>query len=209
MKRFSELSEEIAIYDLACEIEEGNITEEELQDLQEAIPLALIGAGKLIGAGLSAYSAYSAAKNLRKGKYGKAALDAVGMIPGGKVFKGMRALGAGKKLAKVGSAAQSATRWNLTGKTPNAYSRGVDTLWNAAGHALKGRNPFNKKLYQKKNTTKPAEIKPTTKTTVPTTTKPATGPKSFSFKGGLGYKPQKKTKPVGQIGQVQKLNKVG
>ena len=199
MKRFSELSEQIAIYDLACEIEEGNITEKELQDLQEAIPLALIGAGKLIGAGLSAYSAYSAAKNLRKGKYGKAALDAVGMIPGGKVFKGMRALGAGKKLAKVGSAAQSATRWNLTGKTPNAYARAVDTGFDAVGHALKGRNPFNKKLYQKKNTTKPAEIKPTTKTTVPTTTKggnAAQGPKSFSFKGGMGYKVPKKTKPV-------------
>ena len=198
MKRFSELSEQIAIYDLACEIEEGNITEEELQDLQEAIPLALIGAGKLIGAGLSAYSAYSAAKNLRKGKYGKAALDAVGMIPGGKVFKGMRALGAGKKLAKVGSAAQSATRWNLTGKTPNAYARAVDTGFDAVGHALKGRNPFNKKLYQKKNTT-PAEIKPTTKTTTPTTTKggsAATAPRSFSFKGGMGYKPSKKTKPV-------------
>ena len=195
MKRFSELSEQIAIYDLACEIEEGNITEEELQDLQEAIPLALIGAGKLIGAGLSAYSAYSAAKNLRKGKYGKAALDAVGMIPGGKVFKGMRALGAGKKLAKAGSFAQSATRWNVTGKTPNAYARAVDTGFDAVGHALKGRNPFNKKLYQKKNTT-PAEIKPTTKTTVPTTTKPATGPRSFSFKGGMGYKPSKKTKPV-------------
>ena len=197
MKRFSELSEQIAIYDLACEIEEGNITEEELQDLQEAIPLALIGAGKLIGAGLSAYSAYSAAKNLRKGKYGKAALDAVGMVPGGKVFKGLKALGAGKKLAKAGSFAQSATRWNVTGKTPNAYSRGVDTAFDAVGHALKGRNPFNKKLYQKKN--KPAEIKPTTKTTVPTTTKggnAATGPRSFSFKGGMGYKPSKKTKPV-------------
>jgi len=197
MKRFSELSEQIAIYDLACEIEEGNITEEELQDLQEAIPLALIGAGKLIGAGLSAYSAYSAAKNLRKGKYGKAALDAVGMVPGGKVFKGLKALGAGKKLAKAGSFAQSATRWNVTGKTPNAYSRGVDTAFDAVGHALKGRNPFNKKLYQKKN--KPAEIKPTTKTTVPTTTKggsAATGPRSFSFKGGMGYKPPKKTKPV-------------
>ena len=197
MKRFSELSEQIAIYDLACEIEEGNITEEELQDLQEAIPLALIGAGKLIGAGLSAYSAYSAAKNLRKGKYGKAALDAVGMIPGGKVFKGLKALGASKKLAKAGSFAQSATRWNVTGKTPNAYSRGVDTAFDAVGHALKGRNPFNKKLYQKKN--KPAEIKPTTKTTVPTTSKggnAATGPKSFSFKGGMGYKPPKKTKPV-------------
>ena len=197
MKRFSELSEQIAIYDLACEIEEGNITEEELQDLQEAIPLALIGAGKLIGAGLSAYSAYSAAKNLRKGKYGKAALDAVGMVPGGKVFKGLKALGAGKKLAKAGSFAQSATRWNVTGKTPNAYSRGVDTAFDAVGHALKGRNPFNKKLYQKKN--KPAEIKPTTKTTVPTTSKggnAATGPKSFSFKGGMGYKPPKKTKPV-------------
>ena len=119
------------------------------------------------------------------------------MVPGGKVFKGLRALGAGKKLAKAGSFAQSATRWNVTGKTPNAYSRGVDTAFDAVGHALKGRNPFNKKLYQKKNTNKPAEIK--TPTTTPTTTKggsAATAPRSFSFKGGMGYKPPKKTKPV-------------
>ena len=63
MKKFSELSEEILAYELAIQIQEGNITEEEVQDLQEVLP-ALALAGKLIGGGLTAYSAYSAGKNL-------------------------------------------------------------------------------------------------------------------------------------------------
>ena len=63
MKKFSELTEEILAYELAIQIQEGNITEEEVQDLQEVLP-ALAIAGKLIGAGLTAYSGYQAAKNL-------------------------------------------------------------------------------------------------------------------------------------------------
>ena len=88
---------------------------------------ALIGTGlKLGGKALAAYSAYNATKNLAKGNYGKAALDTVGVIPGGRVFKGIRKLGGAKNLAKLGSATQSTARLNITGKTPNTFARGVD-----------------------------------------------------------------------------------
>lgn len=193
MKKFSELSEEILAYELAIQIQEGNITEEEVQDLHEILP-ALAIAGKLIGGGLTAYSAYSAAKNLRKGKYKQAGLDALGMIPGGKVFKGARALGAGKNLAKLGSFAQSATRYNVTGKTPTAFSKAVDTGFDAVGHALKGRNPFNKKLYQKTNKqpNKPPVVKPPTSASAGAAATSA--PKAMSFKGGMGYSTKKTAK---------------
>ena len=190
MKKFSELSEEILAYELAIQIQEGNITEEEVQDLQEVLP-ALALAGKLIGGGLTAYSAYSAGKNLSKGKYKQAGLDALSMIPGGKIFKGARALGAGKNLARAGSFAQSATRYNVTGKTPTAFSKAVDTGFDAVGHALKGRNPFNKKLYQKNNK---QVSKPPTVTTVKPTGVATPAPKAMSFKGGLGYSIKKPAK---------------
>ena len=76
---------------------------EETQQLDEIAPLALIPAAlKLGGAALTAYSAGSALNNLRKGKFKQAAFDAIGALPGGKVFKGIRALGGAKKLAKAG-----------------------------------------------------------------------------------------------------------
>ena len=192
MKKFSELSEEILAYELAIQIQEGNITEEEVQDLHEILP-ALAIAGKLIGGGLTAYSAYSAAKNLRKGKYKQAGLDALGMIPGGKVFKGIKALGGAKNLARAGSIAQSATRYNVTGKTPTAFSKAVDTGFDAVGHALKGRNPFNKKLYQKTNKqpNKPPVVKPSTSAAAAAT---SVKPKAMSFKGGMGYSTKKTAK---------------
>ena len=57
--------------------------QEETKQLDEIAPLALIPAAlKLGGAALSAYSAYSAAKNLRKGKYKQAGLDALGQTAG-------------------------------------------------------------------------------------------------------------------------------
>ena len=87
------------------------------------------GALKLGGKALAAYSAYSAGKNLTKGNYKKAGMDAIGVVPGGKVFKGIKALGGAKNLAKAGSAAQSTVRLNLTGKTPNAFAKGVDTVF--------------------------------------------------------------------------------
>ena len=85
-----------------------------------------IGAAlKLGGKALAAYSAYSAGKNLLQGKPKQAGLDAIGVVPGGKVFKGMKALGAGKNLSRLGSASQSIARYG----TDNAFARGVDKVF--------------------------------------------------------------------------------
>ena len=192
MKKFSELSEEILAYELAIQIQEGNITEEEVQDLHEVLP-ALALAGKIIGAGLTAYSGYQAAKNLRKGNYKQAGLDAIGMVPGGKVFKGLKFLGAGKNIAKAGSFTQSALRHG----TPNAFSKAVDKGYEGVGHALRGRNPFNKKLYQKTNKqpNKPPVVKPpTSASTSAGAAASSVKPKAMSFKGGLGYSTKKPAK---------------
>ena len=97
------------------------------ENIMEALPLVaavpgiLAGVGKLASAGLAAYSAYSAAKNLKKGNYKGAALDALGMVPGGAVFKGAKALGAGKNLARAASTTQSVVR-NFS---PNARNRAI------------------------------------------------------------------------------------
>ena len=119
--------------------------QEETQQLDELAPLALIPAAlKLGGAALTAYSAGSALNNLRKGKFKQAGLDALGAIPGGKVFKGIRALGGAKNLAKAGSFAQSATRWNATGLTPNAYAKGADKVIDTAIKGVTGIGKGNK-----------------------------------------------------------------
>jgi len=97
--------------------------QEEIQYLDEAVPL-IPAALSLGGKALAAYSAYSAGKNLAKGKYKQAGLDAIGAVPGGRIFKAMRGLGATKNLAKVGSATQSLARYG----TDNAFSRGVDKV---------------------------------------------------------------------------------
>ena len=135
--------------------------QEETQQIDEALPLlGLIPAAlKLGGAALTAYSAGSALNNLRKGKFKQAGLDALGAIPGGKVFKAAKFLGAGKNLARTASAVQSANRFNLTGLTPNAYAKGVDKAFDigtkgavkgftAAKNLVKGKN--NKKADQVK-----------------------------------------------------------
>ena len=119
--------------------------QEETQQLDEIAPLALIPAAlKLGGAALTAYSAGSALNNLRKGKFKQAGLDAIGAIPGGRVFKGIRALGGAKNLAKAGSFAQSATRWNATGLTPNAYAKGADKVIDTAIKGVSGIGKGNK-----------------------------------------------------------------
>ena len=119
--------------------------QEETQQLDEIAPLALIPAAlKLGGAALTAYSAGSALNNLRKGKFKQAGLDAIGAIPGGRVFKGIRALGGAKNLAKAGSFAQSATRWNATGLTPNAYAKGADKVIDTAIKGVTGIGKGNK-----------------------------------------------------------------
>ena len=132
--------------------------QEEAQQLDEIAPaLALIPAAlKLGGAALTAYSAGSAINNLRKGKFKQAGLDALGAIPGGKVFKAAKFLGAGKNLARGASALQSASRWNMTGLTPNAYAKGADKVIDAGVKAAtspfkgKGKKPTT-------TTTKPGE----------------------------------------------------
>ena len=103
--------------------------QEDNQYVSEGIGALITPALKLGGKALAAYSAYSAGKNLTKGKFKQAGLDALGTVPGGKVFKGIKALGGAKNLAKAGSAAQSTVRLNLTGKTPNAFAKGVDTVF--------------------------------------------------------------------------------
>ena len=115
--------------------------QEETRQLDEIAPL-IPAALKLGGMALTAYSGYSAAKNLAKGNYKQAGMDAAGMIPGGKVFKGIRALGGAKNLATAGSFVQSANRFNVTGMTPNAYARGTDKAFDAAGNLLKGSCRF-------------------------------------------------------------------
>ena len=118
--------------------------QEETQQLDELAPLALIPAAlKLGGAALTAYSAGSALNNLRKGKFKQAGLDAIGAIPGGKIFKAARFLGAGKNLARGASAIQSANRFNLTGMTPNAYAKGFDAVTSAPFKAF-AKNKDNK-----------------------------------------------------------------
>ena len=67
------------------------------ENIQEALPLIIPAAMKL-GNFCIFTAAYSAAKNLKKGNYKGAALDALGMVPGGVAFKGAKALGAGKNV---------------------------------------------------------------------------------------------------------------
>ena len=72
--------------------------QEETQQLDEALPAVIPLALKLGGMALSAYSAGSALNNLRKGKFKQAGLDALGAIPGGKVFKAAKFLGVNANL---------------------------------------------------------------------------------------------------------------
>ena len=98
-----------------------------------AAPGILAGVGKLASAGLAAYSAYSAAKNLKKGNYKGAALDALGMVPGGAVFKGAKALGAGQNLARAASTTQSVVRNFSPNARNRAIGKGIDMAAGALG----------------------------------------------------------------------------
>ena len=98
------------------------------ENIHEALPLLA-----LAGGALSAYSAYSAAKNLSKGNYKGAALDALGMVPGGAVFKGVKALGAGKNLARAASATQSVVRNFSPNARNRAIGKGIDMATGALG----------------------------------------------------------------------------
>ena len=143
--------------------------EEARENIQEIAPLALIPAAlKLGGMALTAYSGASALNNLRKGKFKQAGLDALGAIPGGKVFKAAKYLGAGKNLARGASALQSASRWNMTGLTPNAYAKGADKVIGTGIKAVTSPFKGNK-------TNKPNQPGSGAKTS--TTTKPGEPPK--------------------------------
>ena len=123
--------------------------QEETRQLDEALPALIPLALKLGGKALAAYSAYSAGKNLVQGKPKQAAFDAMGAIPGGRIFKGIRALGGAKNLAKAGSFVQSANRFNVTGMTPNAYAKGVDKTFDVATKAV--TTPFRGNKTNKPN----------------------------------------------------------
>ena len=122
---------------------------EETQQLDEALPALIPAALKLGGMALSAYSGLSAVNNLRKGKFKQAAVDALGTIPGGRAFKIAKGLGAGKNLARGASALQSASRYNVTGLTPNAYAKGVDKTFDVATKAV--TTPFRGNKTNKPN----------------------------------------------------------
>ena len=73
--------------------------QEESRQLDEIAP-ALAVAGKVVGAGLAAYSAFDAAKQFKKGNYGRGALSALGAIPGAGIFRGAKFLSKSNKIAK-------------------------------------------------------------------------------------------------------------
>ena len=103
------------------------------ENIQEALPLIIPAAMKLGSMALGAYSAYSAAKNLKKGNYKGAALDALGMIPGGVAFRGAKALGAGKHLARAASTTQSVVRNFSPNARNRAIGKGIDMATGALG----------------------------------------------------------------------------
>tara|TARA_Y100000287_G_scaffold175255_1_gene164827 strand:- start:390 stop:1307 length:918 start_codon:yes stop_codon:yes gene_type:complete len=99
------------------------------ENIMEVLPLvaaAVPAALKLGSLALGAYSAYSAAKNLKKGNYKGAALDALGMVPGGAVFKGAKLLGAGRNVARAASTTQSVVRNFSPNARNRAISKGID-----------------------------------------------------------------------------------
>ena len=111
---------------------------EDNQYVSEGAGAIIGGAFKLGGKALAAYSAYKAGESLSQGKVKQAGINAIGAVPGGRVFKSMRALGAGKKLSKLGSASQSIARIS----TDNPFARGADKVYNTAGK-------YAKKVYDK------------------------------------------------------------
>ena len=106
---------------------------EDNQHLPEGYGAIANAALKLGGKALATYSAYKAGESLTQGKPKQAAINAIGAIPGGRAFKTMRAIGAGKKLSKVASAGQSIARYS----TDNPFARGVDKVFNTAGKYAK------------------------------------------------------------------------
>jgi hypothetical protein len=122
------------------------------ENIQEAIPLALIGAGKALSYGLAAYQAYQAAQKLRKGDYKGAAFDAALAIPSagvaGRVGQALKWGQRGKNIttnvlrtAKAGAITADALR------EPSAATGPVDPSATSSSSS---------------SSTKPVETKPTT-----------------------------------------------
>ena len=63
---------------------------EDNQYVSEGAGAIIGGAFKLGSKALAAYSAYKAGDSLLKGKPKEAAVNAIGAVPGGRVFKGMK-----------------------------------------------------------------------------------------------------------------------
>ena len=145
------------------------------ENIQEAIPLALIGAGKALSYGLAAYQAYQAAQKLRKGDYKGAAFDAALAIPSAGVA------------GRVGQALKFGQRGkNITTNVLRTAKAGAITA-DALREPSAATGPVDPSV---------ANTSPTTKSTS-STTKPTTQPKPSSVvlarKGGVMGKLDKAT----------------
>lgn len=109
--------------------------QEESRQLDEIAP-ALALAGKAIGAGLAAYSAYDAAKQFKKGNYGRAGLSALGVIPSTKIFQGAKFLSKSNKIAKGAR--------NLSSVNKFAGPDGRNLAFNALSKTKVVKNKTNK-----------------------------------------------------------------
>lgn len=113
------------------------------ENVQEALPLAIPIAMKVGSMALGAYSAYRAAKDLKKGNYKGAALNALGVLPaGGTAFKAARALGGGRNLARGASTIQSVARHSSPARN-QVYTSAGTTGTNLVKGAVKGYQKAN------------------------------------------------------------------
>tara|TARA_B100001057_G_C22534242_1_gene826979 strand:- start:268 stop:735 length:468 start_codon:yes stop_codon:yes gene_type:complete len=112
---------------------------ESRQYLKEIAPVVAAAGGlalKGIGAGIAAYSAYDAAKQARKGNYGRAAFSALGAIPGAGIFKGAKFLSKSDKIAKGVRGLSSVNKF--------AGPEGRNIAFNALGKNKVVKNKNNK-----------------------------------------------------------------
>jgi hypothetical protein len=170
---------------------------EEAVSLQELVPLAIppaIGLGaKAAGALLTAWSAYEAAKKIKKGDYKGAALDAATAIPvGGPAFKAAKFVGAGKNLARAASATAATSKYAgaaaLRDEEP-AQSNGQDTTPKPQATGSSGseqkpiRNRRGRVISRPTSTSTPTSSTPTSST--PTSSTPQSSSVVLARKGGV------------------------
>ena len=146
------------------------------ENIQEALPLALIGAGKALNYGFAAYQAYQAAQKLRKGDYKGAAFDAALAIPS----------------AGVAGRVGQALKWGQRGKNIATNTLRAGKAAAITADALREPPAETKPTSstQPTSSTKPVQTKPTE-------TKPTVQPKPSSVvlarKGGVQAKLDKST----------------